>query len=82
MPMNNHQRNVPTIMVLFGATGDLMKKKIVPALYHLYENDKLPKLFHIIGFSRRDVSTEAFRSQIEQILRDHGDADYPEKKLT
>ncbi len=77
-----HQRTVPTILVLFGATGDLMKKKIVPALYHLYESDRLPALFHIIGFSRRDISTEAFRKQIAEILREHDDTELPEKTVT
>ena len=43
----------PTILVIFGATGDLMGRKIVPALYHLFVRDLLPTRVRIVGFSRR-----------------------------
>lgn len=66
--MQNIDRNFPTILVIFGATGDLMKKKIVPALFELYTGEKLPKLFTIVGFSRRAYTTEQFRAHITEIL--------------
>ena len=66
--MKNIDANFPTILVIFGATGDLMEKKIVPALFDLYWQKKLPALFHIIGFSRRDYSAGQFQDHIAGII--------------
>lgn len=57
----------PTIFIILGATGDLMKKKIIPALFRLYEKQKLPHLFHLIGFSRRPFSSDDFRTYVKSI---------------
>lgn len=65
--------NVPTVLVIFGATGDLMVKKIVPALYHLYEKQKLPKMFKVFGVARRPLTDQEFHEHIGQILREHPD---------
>lgn len=61
-------RNIPTVFIIFGATGDLMAKKITPALFHLYKNGKFPHLFKIIAFSRRDISQEQYQNHIRKIL--------------
>lgn len=60
--------NTPTILVVFGATGDLMTKKIAPALYELFLENRLPKLFSIVGSSRRNMSDEDFRKHVRNIL--------------
>src|SRR3989344_3394388 len=52
-----NQKNIPTVLVIFGATGDLMTKKITPALYNLFLKGKLPKLFR-----------DEFRTHITRIL--------------
>ncbi|OXM83926.1 glucose-6-phosphate dehydrogenase [Paenibacillus rigui] len=52
--------------VLFGATGDLAKRKIYPALYNLFLEQKLPKCFHVIGLGRRELSDEVFQAGVEQ----------------
>ena len=65
--------NIPTIFVVFGATGDLMQKKIIPSLFHLFEKDILPDRFKIVGFSRRELSDEAFGKNIFQSLTRHKD---------
>lgn len=65
MPANN----IPTVLVIFGATGDLMTKKITPALFNLFQKGKLPKLFRIIGVARRNISREEFHTHITQILK-------------
>ncbi|MFS0780275.1 glucose-6-phosphate dehydrogenase [Bacillus sp. 1P06AnD] len=54
--------------VLFGATGDLAKRKIFPALYNLYLEKKMPQSISIIGLGRGDLSNEDFRSHVEQSL--------------
>jgi len=63
------------ILVIFGATGDLVAKKIVPALFHLHEKKKLPTPFQVVGFARRDISQDAYRAQIEEIVRTHAGTD-------
>lgn len=71
--METKQKNIPTVFIIFGATGDLMTQKIVPALFHLYIHKNLPKLFHIIGFSRRDWNQDEFRKHVKEILLSHKD---------
>ena len=59
------------MLVVLGATGDLMHKKIVPALFNLYKSGRTPKLFKIIGLSRRDWSDDEFKQSLRKILADH-----------
>jgi glucose-6-phosphate 1-dehydrogenase len=56
-------------MVIFGATGDLTKRKLFPALYNLAKSDLLSRDFAIIGTSRTSMTTEAFREQITQDMK-------------
>ena len=58
------EAHIPTILVVFGATGDLMKKKIIPAVYHLAQNKKIGPLFHIVGMARKDISTKDFQKDV------------------
>lgn len=60
--------DVPTVLVVFGATGDLMERKIVPALFHLREKGHLPEHFRVIGFARRDLAA-VFRGNVEEMVR-------------
>lgn len=59
----------PTTFVLFGATGDLAKRKIYPALYNLYIDRKLPQSFSLFGLGRRELSDESFQANVEQSIR-------------
>lgn len=63
--------NIPTVLIVFGATGDLMSKKIGPSLFHLYRRGKLPAMFRVIGVARRPLSHDNFRSLITQSLTGH-----------
>ena len=54
--------------VLFGATGDLAKRKIYPALYNLYRDQKLPKQISVIGLGRRQVSHVDFQERIKESI--------------
>jgi len=60
---------LPTIFVIFGVTGDLVKKKILKALYHLYRKKRLPQRFRIYGFSRRDYDDGKLRSYLREIMQ-------------
>ncbi len=59
------------VLVVFGATGDLMSRKIVPSLFHMFEKDQLPENFSVIGVARRDLSDEDFRSLIKESVAKH-----------
>jgi glucose-6-phosphate 1-dehydrogenase len=50
------------VIVLFGATGDLARHKLLPGLYHLDRAGLLPAGYRIVGTSRRPLSDEAFRA--------------------
>lgn len=54
--------------VLFGATGDLAKRKLFPALYNLYLEKKIPHTFSVIGLGRSDWSHEAFRLKVKEAI--------------
>ena len=67
-------------LVVFGATGDLMARKILPALFFLYKKNKLPENFRLIGVSRRELSEESFRAHAREALS-RFDAIKKDKKL-
>jgi glucose-6-phosphate 1-dehydrogenase len=68
----------PTALVIFGATGDLAHRKLLPALYNLAHEGALPERFELIGVSRRDTPDEDFqemaRQSIERFSRHKPDA--------
>ena len=56
----------PCVMVLFGASGDLTKRKLIPALYNLAKGGALSKDFAVIGVARSDMSSEEFRAKMSE----------------
>jgi glucose-6-phosphate 1-dehydrogenase len=58
----------PSILVLFGATGDLAHRKVIPALYHLWRTNLLPHEFVLLAIGRRDYDDEGFRTEIRSSL--------------
>lgn len=55
-------------IVVFGASGDLTKRKLIPAIFALYERDLLPKEFAVIGVARTELSQEAFREEVRTAI--------------
>jgi glucose-6-phosphate 1-dehydrogenase len=72
----------PTIFVIFGATGDVVAQKVIPALWHLREKKVLPALFRIIGVSRRKVPDAEFQSHIRTTIAAHAEISTEDPKLT
>ncbi|MBA4370371.1 MAG: hypothetical protein C0418_02195 [Coriobacteriaceae bacterium] len=60
----------PTVLVVFGATGDLMSRKIVPAVRYLRGRGLLPERFRVLGLSRRDWDDDEFRAHVRGILEE------------
>ena len=59
----------PCTIVIFGATGDLTHRKLVPALYNLAADGDLPPAVTIVGFARREKSDDQFRNELENASR-------------
>jgi len=58
----------PNTLVIFGATGDLTHRKLVPALFDLYCDKRLPEGFTIVGFARREKSSDDFRAEMREAV--------------
>jgi len=58
--MATHDKLAPCLIVIFGASGDLTKRKLLPALYDLYVNQQMPVHFAILGISRTKMTDDAF----------------------
>jgi glucose-6-phosphate 1-dehydrogenase len=56
----------PCVMVIFGATGDLTKRKLIPALCNLAQDNLLSKQFAVIGYAVNDFTTESFRKMLNE----------------
>ncbi|MDX6613281.1 MAG: glucose-6-phosphate 1-dehydrogenase [Blastocatellia bacterium] len=65
----------PCAVVIFGASGDLTKRKLLPALYRLAEQRLLPAEFAIVGVARAQMSHEEFRSQMRAAVSEQDDGD-------
>src|SRR5256885_8792623 len=61
----------PCVMVIFGASGDLTKRKLLPALLNLAEEGLLPKNFAIVGFSFDQMTTAALREKLGKEVREY-----------
>jgi glucose-6-phosphate 1-dehydrogenase len=59
----------PCAVVIFGATGDLTHRKLVPALYNVAADGALPPAVSVVGFARRDKTNEVFRKELEEAAR-------------
>ncbi len=59
----------PTTLTIFGATGDLAQRKLLPALYNLAHDGALPERFHLVGVARREKEHEDYRAECERAIR-------------
>ena len=66
----------PCAVVLFGATGDLTHRKLVPALYNLARGGNLPSEYAIVGFARRDWTDQQLRDELAASLKKEGGAEF------
>jgi len=71
-PLADHTGNLrviePCIVVIFGATGDLTARKLIPALYNLAREGQLPSHFVCVGFARKPKSHEEFRQDMKEAV--------------
>jgi glucose-6-phosphate 1-dehydrogenase len=62
----------PCALVIFGASGDLTQRKLIPALYSLAYRRLLPEQFGVVGVARTEASTEEFVARMEEAVKEHG----------
>src|ERR1700687_4690407 len=70
----------PCIVVIFGASGDLTKRKLLPALFHLEQSGLLPKNFAVVGVARRPLE-KTFAQDMKEGILSGGDVDRDDPKL-
>jgi glucose-6-phosphate 1-dehydrogenase len=59
----------PFTMVIFGGTGDLSRRKLLPALYHLYQDGLFSKGFSILGVARSKITDEEYRHLVKEAVQ-------------
>jgi len=58
----------PCTIVIFGASGDLTSRKLIPALYHLFKDKQMPPSFRVVGFARREKTDASWRQELRTAL--------------
>lgn len=66
----------PCLLIVFGASGDLAMRKLLPALFHLADQELLDPSFTVLGFARTAMSDDQFRLQALAALREHAHTDH------
>ncbi len=70
----------PVNIVIFGASGDLTQRKLIPALYNLYLKKRLPEHFNIVGVSRSELSHDEFRDKVREGVENFSEGTYDADK--
>ena len=68
----------PTAFVIFGASGDLTRRKLLPAIYQLSRGQRLPARFSVIGIARSEMTDEQFRQQWHDSLKEFAGLEKPD----
>lgn len=78
--MATKDNGLPTSIVIFGASGDLTKRKLIPSLFHLYCKGRLPELFRIVGYGTTDFTDETFRAHLKEGMKEFSDIKFSDKE--
>jgi glucose-6-phosphate 1-dehydrogenase len=68
--LSKHRGAPPTVVVIFGASGDLTARKLIPAIYNLSVDNLLPADFHLVGFGRKAIPDEEFRTMASAAVKE------------
>jgi glucose-6-phosphate 1-dehydrogenase len=68
--LSKHRGAPPTVVVIFGASGDLTARKLIPAIYNLSFDNLLPADFHLVGYGRKAIPDEEFRTIASAAIRE------------
>jgi glucose-6-phosphate 1-dehydrogenase len=78
--MNNGKKTEPTIIVIFGGTGDLAKRKLIPAFYNLFLDNRMPDKFAIVGLGRTPLMDDDYRNRLKEGLNEFSRRGTPENE--
>jgi len=78
--MKTSKKATPTVIVIFGGTGDLAKRKLIPAFYNLFLDGWMPEKFAIIGLGRTPLDDETYRKRLHDGLAEFSRNGKPEKE--
>src|SRR2546422_5891860 len=66
--LSQRKRPHACVLTIFGASGDLTKRKLIPALYNLALEKRLPERFAVVGYARSEMSHEEFRKKMREAV--------------
>jgi len=69
------------VVVIFGASGDLTKRKLIPALYNLALEKRLPERFAVVGYARSDMTHEVFRDKMREAVEEFSRTGLKDKEV-
>ena len=69
--LSKHRGAPPTVVVIFGASGDLTARKLIPAVYNLSFDNLLPSDFYLVGFGRKPIPDEEFRQLASDAIKEY-----------
>jgi glucose-6-phosphate 1-dehydrogenase len=78
--MATKDNGLPTSIVIFGASGDLTKRKLIPSLFNLFCKGRLPKMFRIVGYGTTDFTDETFREHLKEGMKEFSDIKFSDKE--
>jgi glucose-6-phosphate 1-dehydrogenase len=76
--MRSPERPEPVAVVIFGATGDLTRRKLLPALWRLFRAGLLPECFAVVGFAMEELADEEFRARMRAAVEEFDGAPDPD----
>ncbi|MBN2046260.1 MAG: glucose-6-phosphate dehydrogenase [Anaerolineaceae bacterium] len=68
--------SLPAVMVIFGASGDLTRRKLIPSLFNLFRKGRLPEKFEIVGYARRPYDDDSFQGLLEEGMKEYAAGNY------
>jgi glucose-6-phosphate 1-dehydrogenase len=73
-------KSLPTSIVIFGASGDLTQRKLIPSLFNLFRKERLPKQFRIVGYGGTAFTHDQFRAHLEEGTKEFASFKYTSKE--
>src|SRR5512133_640073 len=74
--MAGKDNGLPTQIVIFGASGDLTQRKLIPSLFNLFCKGRMPKMFRIVGYGGTDFTDDSFRAHLEEGMKEFSETKF------
>jgi glucose-6-phosphate 1-dehydrogenase len=74
------ENNLPVSIIIFGASGDLTQRKLVPSLFNLYRKGRMPKRFRMVGYGGTAFTDEQFRTHLQEGMKQFASFKYTDEE--